>query len=768
MSSALSPYSLRAVPAQVSRDDTEFETFVEPAPEGGTFDLLRYWRAVRKRLWIVIAVPLVAASFVAYREIRLPDLYTASSTILIRSSAPKVFGESAAPLQASGSEADAGDTDMVLATKYELLQTPDLALQVIRADDLVHNDAFTGVALKPTILGEIKSRILGSKHHPHAMPVGPPEEYVGLYLGSLAIEPVTGTQLVHVSFTTRDPKLSAELANAHVRQFIAQGIQLNAQASEDAERFLRNKLADLKRKVEDSEAALNNYRRDKGIVPGLITVDGKEDVVLDRLNRLNEQLQDAHLKTITLGARIALINQGHADALPSIADDGVVQKLKDRRAELEEQYAAMAKDFKPSYPPLQELKARIEDTDNAIKAEEGGAITTIKTQYLEAQQDEQDLEEELKKEKDFALGLNQAAVRYQILARDADTNRELYNSVLKRLRDVEVTGDVHTSDVSIVDQAQPPGGPSSPERSRAVFNAFFAGLLGALGIIFLLEQLDNTLKDVDQVERYLGIPSLGTIPNFLGGSEKTSAVYALRGGKELQKADADFSREIVLSYGSYSSAGEAYRMLRTAFVLSRAGSPPKTALITSAVKGDGKTVTAVNLAIMLAMTHRKVILVDADLRLPRCHDLLARDNFTGLTEVLTGARHLRDSIQDSGIENLDLLSSGEIPPNPSELLGSEKMRAVLAELEDIYDYVIIDSTPVTQTSESMLLSSLVDGVIVVARTQSPRQQVRSALAQLRYARAKILGLVLNKTGASDTDRYHYQYYAASAPQTTSE
>jgi polysaccharide biosynthesis transport protein len=245
MSSALSPYSLRAVPAQVSRDDGEFQPFPEPAPEGGTFDLLRYWKAVRKRLWIVITAPLVAAAFVGFREMRLPDLYTASSTILIRSSAPKVFGESAAPLQSSGSEADTGDTDMVLATKYELLQTPDLALQVIRADDLVHNDAFTGVALMPTMLGQIKARIVGARPHPHPMQAGSPEDYIGAYLGSLAIEPVTGTQLVRVSFTTRDSKLSAELANAHVRQFIAQGIQLNPQASEDAERFLRNKLADL-------------------------------------------------------------------------------------------------------------------------------------------------------------------------------------------------------------------------------------------------------------------------------------------------------------------------------------------------------------------------------------------------------------------------------------------------------------------------------------------------------------------------------------------
>src|SRR5581483_10937474 len=340
------------------------------------------------------------------------------------------------------------------------------------------------------------------------------------------------------------------------------------------------------------------------------------------------------------------------------------------------------------------------------------------------------------------------------------TNRELYNSVLKRMKDVEVTGDVHASDISVVDRAGVPGGPSSPQRMRGVLLALVAGLMGGVGLALALERLENSLTEVEAVERYLGIPSLGVIPGFLGaGSGKG---YPLRGsgpGRPARRM-GDYSREIVLSYGSYSAAGEAYRMLRTAFVLSRAGGPPRTALITSAVKGDGKTITAVNLATMLAMTHKKVVLVDADLRLPRCHDLFALDNFFGLTEVLTGARELRDTIRPTEIEGLDILTSGEIPPNPSELLGSERMRAVLGELEGMYDYVIIDSTPVMQTSESALLASLVDGVIIVARSDSPKQQVRSALARLQYARAKILGLVLNKTGDSGGARYYYQYYAS--------
>ncbi len=761
----ISPYSLRRLTPTVEVDEPNFQALIDSGSSGPAIDLHQIWKTIRKHVGVLVAIPIVVTVVVGIREVMLPDLYTASSTILIRSSTPKLLGtDSEGPVQASLTGSDVtGDVDLFLNTKYELLQTSNLALKVIRAEDLGQDPAFTGIKRKPGLLSQLKHRLLGTAAKAGGRWTPPAEALVGGYLGALQVQPISGTQLVRITFTTRDPQLSARLANAHVRQFIQQGIDLNAQASEEAERFLQSKLSELKRKVEDSEAALNNYRRDKGIIPGLMSVNGKEDIILERLNKLSEELQEAHLKTITLGARMALIKQGRADALPAVVDDGIVQKLKDRLANLQDQYAGMAKDFKPNYPPMVALKAQISDTEAAIRTEEATVVSSIDAQYQEASKDEQNLEEELKKQKDFALGLNDAAVRYQILARDADSNRELYNSVLKRMKDVEVTGDLHASDISVVDQAQPPGGPSSPNRGRDVLMAAAVGLAGAVMVVFLLERLDNTLKDVEEVERYLGIPSLGVIPDFL--SARDNNVYSLRaGGASAHRGERqlDYSKEIVLSYGSYSAAGEAYRMLRTAFVLSRAGAPPKTALVTSAVKGDGKTITAVNLAVMLAMTHKKVILVDADLRLPRCHDLFAFDNFFGLTEVLTGARELKEAVRATEIEGLDLLSSGEIPPNPSELLGSERMRAVLAQLEDLYDYVIIDSTPITQTSESTLLSTLVDGVIVVARSDSPKQQARAALSRLQQARAKVLGLVLNKTGGSSRDRYNYQYYSTDA------
>jgi capsular exopolysaccharide synthesis family protein len=770
----LSPYSLRRLTPTVEHapDEAGFHALLDPQSERIGIDLHQVWKILRKRIGVLVVIPLIAVVVVGIHEMMLPNLYTASSTILIRGSTPRIMGDNQVEIVSASAPSPemGGDPDMFLNTKYQLLQTESLALRVIRGERLWEDPEFTGGEYRHGILGEIKRRLVGGwgrgaeeeeeEKEKKKGAGASAESLVGAYLGALRVRPVTGTQLVQIAFTTRDPGLSARLANAHVRQFIAQGVELNAQASEEAERFLEGKLAELKGKVEESEAALNDYRRDKGIVPGLISVNGKEDIVLERLNKLSEQLQEAHLRTISLGARMALIKQGHADALPAVVDNGVVQKLKDHLAELEQEYAGMAREFKPNYPPMAALRARIADTRAAIGAEEETVVSSVNAQYLEAQKDEHELEEELHRQKEFAMGLNDAAVRYQILAREVETNRELYNSVLKRMKDVEVTADVHASDISVVDRAGVPGGPSSPQRMRGVLLALAAGLMGGVGLALVLERLDNSLKDAEEVERYLGIPSLGVIPDFLGAG--SSNVYSLRGsGQRRQGAQfGDYSREIVLSYGSYSAAGEAYRMLRTAFVLSRAGGPPRTALITSAVKGDGKTITAVNLATMLAMTHKKVVLVDGDLRLPRCHDLFALDNFLGLTEVLTGARELRDTIRATGIEGLDILSSGEIPPNPSELLGSERMRAVLGELEGMYDYVIIDSTPVMQTSESALLATLVDGVILVARSDSPKQQVRSALARLRYARAKILGLVLNKTGDSGATRYYYQYYHA--------
>jgi capsular exopolysaccharide synthesis family protein len=715
---------------------------------GGQLDLDRVWRAIRKHLRVLICIPLFVATIVVIRDLLATPLYTARSRILFQINTPQLFQSSSDASGLTDSSAAPADLD----TEYELLRSRTLAVAVARSEDLGNNGAFNAGSGLRAWLRRVITPLAGEKI-PRAGDVS--AQLINHYLASLAVIPIENTRLADVSFTSPNAELSAKIANAHIREYIRQGIQLNSAASDEAEQFLQNKLAVLKSQLEDSEAALNRYRRDKGIVPGLISLDGKEDVVLNRLDHLNDQVEEAHLKAVGLETSVDLINQGHASSLPVIANSPMIQQLQQKLNDLDVQHAALAGEYKPDYPQMQRLNAELASTRNELKAALGSIVASTKVEYLQATRDGQNLDQELAKQKAFALGLNDAAVKYNILARDAETNRELYQAVLKRMKDVEVTQDLHTSQVSIVDTAIPPLGPSSPKTFRDLIAATLVGLLGGIGAALFFDQQDRSLRNAADVETFLQVPTLGVIPNF---HYSANGGYRARGSRqpELPGLPSEYGHEITISHGTGSPTGEAYRILRTALLLSRAVSPPKTVLVTSAVAGEGKTSTASNLAIALARTRRKVLLMDADLRRPSCHKMLAVTNHLGLTEVLTGMRALDGLIHDTAIEDLHLLSSGEVPPNPSELLGSAKMLALLSELRERFDCIIIDSPPIIPVTDAMLLASNVDGVVVIAAKQTDRQQVKLAISRLGRVNAHVFGVVLNKT--EWVDGPYHQYY----------
>jgi capsular exopolysaccharide synthesis family protein len=362
------------------------------------------------------------------------------------------------------------------------------------------------------------------------------------------------------------------------------------------------------------------------------------------------------------------------------------------------------------------------------------------------------------------LNLNDAAAQYAILQRDVDTNHQLYNAILTRLKDVSISDNVQATNVSVINSAEVPTVPALPKKSRDMALATVIGLAGGIGLAFVLEFLDNTLKNPEEAENYLRLPNLGVVPEFSSINGKS-----LYGPRELSRQlSLDHNshnspalppgKELVTSHGSYSSIGEAYRNIRTALLLSRAGGPPKITLITSAMSREGKTVTAVNTAVMLSQLGANTLLIDADLRRARCHRVLAVDNLLGLTEVLTGARDVREMVRSTEIPNLYFLSAGSVPPNPTELLNSAKMMDTMAQLKEHYEYIVIDSPPVLPVSDSLLLAKMTDGVVIVADGgATPRHQVKAACARLEYARAKILGTILNKIKVNGPD-YHYYYY----------
>ncbi len=635
--------------------------------EEGTINLEQYWHAIRKRLGLILGIVFAAILLTTVHEFMQTPLYTAEATVILKPGTPQMLQEKDSQMDINAGDAD-DELENFKKTQYEILKSRSLAATVVQDQDLEHNAKFLGrqpAGLLSTLKGTIKSMLgLKSKAAAPAVPanndstqtLGASTGVISAYLGGLRITPVPDTDLVKVGYISPNPELSAQLANAHAHAYIRQGISLHTQANEEAERFLQERLAELKEKLEKSEVALNNYRRDKGIIPGLISLDGKETVVMDRLTELSKNLTDAQVQRISLESEMQLIREGRYDSLPQVVGDTGATALKGQMNELDAEYASMAKQFKDDYPPMQQLRAKRAQVANQYKAEEMRYAASIQSTYEAAVDKEKKLQQEMDKERGQALNLNDATVEYAILQREVDTNRELYESVLERMKGVALAAEAQASNIVILDPAEVPGAPSSPQKLSAVMRSASLAVGFAVALALMLDFLDNSLTTPDAVERYLRLPNIGVIPSFSSANGSTYGSQRLANGigklsngfsrlpDASSKRSPTYGRELVGAMSPYSLIGEAYRTFRTALMLSRAGAPPKLILFTSAHVAEGKTVTATNSAVMFAHTGARVLLVDADLRRPRCHRILAMDNIVGLTEVLAGARNLQEAI----------------------------------------------------------------------------------------------------------------------------
>jgi len=757
--------------------------------EGTKIDLWVYWRLVRKHLRLIAAVVAGAVFVTLLHLLMTTPIYTAQTTMMILPKAPTGIDPAEALLEIEASY----DGSDYFKTQGEILKSRTLAASVVRNLGLNHNPAFTGSG-RPGLFGAVVSGMRQRLHDlvsppppgsnaPRSGLLGISADEIDAYLGGLNIRTIPNTSLVEIDYSSSDPMLAARVANAHAEAYIERGVEMHSQASRDAEKFLRQKLIELKDQLEKSEVALNDYRRKKGIIPGLMSLDGKDAVVIDRLTDLSKDLTKAQVERIGLESQVELIHKHMYDSLPVVMDDKLVETMQGELNQLAAQDASLSSQFTAEYPPLAQLRAKESELKARLNQEIQNSVKGVESSYQQSLEKEKELQAEMDRQRTVTMSLNDAAVQYAILQRDVDTYRQLYNAVLKRMKDVGVEAQAQTSNVSIVDQATAPRIASYPKKMRDLMVSGVLGLLGALGLAFLLDYLDNTLKDPEEAERYLRLPNIGIIPEFSRINSSSSygpksyapakaltAIVASNGdtAKALTNGSngngvngsgartASAIQELVTEHGTYSALGEAYRNLRTALLLSRAGAPPKVTLVTSAIAGEGKTVTAVNTAAMLAQLGASVLLIDADMRRPRCHRVLDLDNNLGLTEVLTGVRDLHDLIRPTSVPNLFVLTSGSVPPNATELVGSPKMHQVVTQLQEIYDYVVIDSPPVMPVSDALLLSTIVDGVLLVTNaSRTPKQQVRAARARLDYARAKIFGTVLNRVRVHHTE---YQYY----------
>jgi capsular exopolysaccharide synthesis family protein len=739
-------------------------------------NLLDYWRVVKKHRWKIFACCVAAISGALIYVLSVTPVYTAWAMLLIEPKEQRVV-----KFEEMLSEPIQPGEDEYYESQFEMLKSRSLAAEVIKNQQLDKHPIFTGAGRKQNFVQRLFATIRGWCSYAIGLivaspvghggyvpnPYGVASAHIDTYQGMLEVRPVKRSRLVMVGFNTPDPLLAASVANAHAEAYVQQGIKLRGRANQDARRFLESKLAELKQRVEKSEHTLNVFRRGKGI----ISLDDKENTVVDRLADLNRRLTEAEVARIGLESQAQLIKRRDYDSLPGVINNSLIQNLKGQLVNLEGQYANLAAQYKSGYPPVAKLKAQIDDTRTRLDEQIKAVVEGINSAYMAAAANERMLAVQMKKQKAAALALKDAGVHYAILEREADTNRKLYDSVLERMREIGVTSEIPNANSSILDIAEVPRFPTKPRKKLGVMVAAFVGLLAGLGLAFIFEYLDNTLRTPDEVERYLGLPNLVVVPDYfrlarvpgLAFSSTKRRMAQLNGelylpGKKLQSAGLPLSATL-----PPGAVPEAYRKLRTAVLLSRPDSPPKTILFTSGTNDEGKTVTTANSAIMFAQMGYEVLVIDADLYRPSCHRALRTKNVLGLTDFLAGQAPMETVIMPTKIPKLHILSRGSAAPNPTELVGSQKMRDSLDSLKGRFDFLLIDSPPVTPVSDAVLLSRVVDGVVFVVRGQKTRKHlVKAAVTQLRNSQAKILGVVLNGVDIGK-EEYRDLYHPSYAP-----
>jgi len=758
----LSPYFIRRT-VGIEKDTVEPHALSSPVE--ATNPLWDYWQTMKGHRWLIgicaLAIFLCSA---LYTFTRVP-LYTAETTLLIEGKAPQFL-----KVQDTRSDLLAVN-DEFYKTQHEILKSPSIADRVIRDEGLQNNPFFTGGKDNDTkkagfiagIWQHIRKWARGfiAAKHKNNSTVDTSAELVKSYLTKLEVKPIRGTSLVGIRFTTSDPELSARVANAHVSAYRRYGIDLRSRTNDEATIFLRKKLIELRERVAQSEAALNSYRKNKGI----ISVDTKENIVVDRLTDLNKSLTSAEIDRITLEAQVRSIRGRNYDEVPAVRGSASINALKADLTKAEADYVALAKEFKAGYPPLDTLKARIEETRNRMQYEIQREVRAIETAYAAAKNKETQLRATMEQQKTATLDLKDSAVQYTVLAREVDTNRQLYDGVLQRLKEIDVAADARTSNVYVISKAEPSLSSSSPNVPRNLMLGLFLGLAAGIGLALLLDQLDNTFKSPEEVERYVRLPNLAVMPDFTLINNGNTHGYVSRLINSVKselpaKKSRDEHRVLVLDHRPLSLAVEAYRSLRSSVLLSQAGGPPQTVLFASAACGEGKTTTVVNTAVIFAQMGIRVLIIDADLRSPACHRLLKMKNNGGLVEILTGQVAWQDVIKPAPTENLFLMSSGSLPPNPAELLGSRNMHSLLQQLREHYEFIFVDSPPVMAVTDAVLLSTIVDGTLLVIDGNTPKSLLRKARIRLSTPHTKILGTLLNRVDIRNGEykSYYQQYY----------
>jgi polysaccharide biosynthesis transport protein len=729
-----------------------------------------YLFVVLKRKWLILSLCLVVTSLVAIQMFRQPSIYEASTTIRIQQRTPNVLQTRELVLS--------GQPDPNFwGTQIKLLESPTLARQVALSLDLQHNPNFFGGQSQGGIFAALKRMVSGDERKkigpsPAVAPAGlsvvgeaqmredplTPEELAALepyedaIIAGESVDGIVGTNLFRIKYTHTDPELAQKIANTVAEVFRSNNIERLTSNSSKAEDVLIREINTQQDKIRQDTEALFNYARDTGLPP---TMDNTLNVEAQRLAALSNQVLEAQNKRQAAQA-IYLSAAANKDPLtvPDVQKSERIADLQNRISILEEKLAALKVTYTDDWPEVKKVKSSIARLNEELKAEAGEAIGSLKAELDAAEDHEKNVQKRYLAQRAITDQQSRDQIEMAAYSQRLEAAKQNLAILQQKYREVQIAQGDKGSEIAIESYARVPRAPVGPPRIRNVVIAFILSLVAGIGVAFLLDFLDDTVKSLDDVDRYVHLPALAMIPAS-PRSAKLKGLAPVHSGPSETTA-------LAMIDDVRSPIAESYRHLRTSLLLSSAGQPPKTILVTSSQPSEGKTTTAINTAFMLAQTGAEVLIIDCDLRRPRLHAQFEVGNSKGLTTWLSGEKNLDNLLQVfPKTPNLKILTSGPVPPNPAELLGSEEMRRLLGHLSERFAHIIIDSPPAISFTDASILSTMVDGVMLVVHGgRSSRAVVRRAKQQLLDVGAHIFGVVLNNVRMEQQDYYYSGYYSS--------
>jgi succinoglycan biosynthesis transport protein ExoP len=709
-----------------------------------------YVRVLIKRKWTVLACLITIFSIVAIASLKMTPIYEASGSIEINKPDSGLVNFSNSPTF----NVDYYDPTE-LETEVMILKSDLLALQVVKELGLDRRPEFGGkTPALPSSLDLAPDPLQADPARTSAL--------LGGFRGNLAVTLSPNTHIIKVSYRNADKDLTAHVVNTLMSTYTENNFKSRFDSTMQASDWLSKQLVDLQMKVETSQERLVRYQKEHEI----LGIDEKQNITTQKLDELNKALTTAESERMDKESVYRLVQSGDADTIASAASvldaagtgsqsaSGLLELLRSKQADVKIQAAELSTQFGPSYPKVAQLNTQLKEIDAQILAETRKIAGKIRGQYMAALQRENMLHEALEKQKQEANKLNESAIQYSILKRDLETYRTLYEGLMQKMKEAGVSAGLKSNNFRIVDVARVPTTPIEPNIPRNLAFAFMLGLTSGVGLAFLLEGLDNTVRTTEQAQMISGLPPLGMIP--MGSRTAREGANA----KRLVIATSKEAVELVTQVRPQSQMAESYRALRTSLLLSNLGAPPKVIMITSALPQEGKTTTSINCAVVLAQKGIRVLLIDADLRRPSIHKTLGMGPRSGLSNVLTGSATLQQTITRSPVlPNLSVLPAGTPPPNPAELLASPNMRDVLEELRGQYDHIVIDTPPTLSVTDAVVLSPRADAIVLVIRSgHTTKQALRRSRDILMQVNAKVSGVLLNAVDLSSPDYYYYYEY----------